>query len=167
MTQMAPDELARFYQAALTAGSILSGFNGTFISFRIRRESDYYRQPAVDFESRTARDVSVGLSRFNSSFLLIILGALCSLIFGIFLPLSSLAHWSRFTTGPAPILAGIVASAVLVGAYFFDELIHYEIIKWSRLKDDLRNWEGEWLIVVTGIFLAALLFVLTYCALSH
>ncbi|SRR6266481_802200 len=159
------DETRTFYEAALTAGAILSGFNGTFISFRIQREANYHRQPVTKFDemacSGKGQDAYIGRSRFNSSFLLIIIGTLCSMIFGVFLPLFALAN--RYDPGPGRILAGIAASTVLVMAYFFDELIHYEIVKWSRLLRDLKLWQYEWLIVISGVLLACL----AYCVISR
>jgi len=85
---MAPEGLQSFYEAALTAGAILSGFSGTFMAFRIQREANYYRQPVLDFREGKGRDVALGLSRFNSSLLLIILGTLCSMAFGVLWPLA-------------------------------------------------------------------------------
>lgn len=165
---MTPEELGRFYETALTAGAILSGFIGTFLTFRIQREANYYRQPVLDFNAKEpegrAKDVLIGLSHFTSSFLLIIIGALCSTAFGVFWPLLALAHWGPAQTGPAPIVAGLVGSVVLVGAYFLDELVHYKILK-THLANDLGEWKNEWAIVVGGVLLAALLFCITYSTL--
>jgi hypothetical protein len=165
---MAPEELQGFYEAALTAGAILSGFNGTFMAFRIQREANYYRQPVLDFQEAQGKDVWLGLSRFNSSLLLIILGTLCSMIFGVFWPLAALAHCHLFMSGPAPILAGIVASGTLVAAYFLDEIIHYEILKlsWPGFRSDLRSWRREWWIVVVGILLAIVSFGFIFLAVG-
>jgi hypothetical protein len=165
--EMTPDETRTFYEAAITASAILSGFNGTFLSFRIQREANYYRQPVLDFKEKRGVDAGIGLSQFNSSLLLIILGTLCSMMFGVFMPLAALSRWGRYTPNPALILAGIVASGVLVMAYFFNELIHYKILKWSRLSCDLKGWGYEWLIVISGVLLACLGFVLTYRIISH
>ncbi len=62
-----------FYTATLSAGAILMGFYGTFLAFRIQREANYYRQPALDFGLSEARDVYIGLTHFSSSFLLIVM----------------------------------------------------------------------------------------------
>jgi len=164
---MTPEECDRFYEAALTAGAILSGFIGTFVNFRIQRESNYYRQPVTKFDEGAThgrgQDAWIGLSRFNSSFLLIILAAFCSTAYGVFLPLSALAHWPRFTVSAPTILAGIVASLILVAAYFLDELIHYEVLKPSRLVSDLKSWAcHDWILVLSGVLLALLFAYLVY-----
>ncbi len=164
---MTPDQIEHFYEAALIAGAILTGFNGTFLSFRIQREANYYRQPVATFkegsESGRGQDAYIGLSHFTSSFFLIIVGALCSAIFGVLLPLSALAHWDLLPHSPACVLAGIIASAALVAGYFFDELFHYEIIKLNRLWQDVLDWKWEWAIVVASVLLAAAFWFLTYC----
>ncbi len=77
--------LREFYGSVTTAGAILAGFSGTFLSYRIQRESNYYRQ--VSIEKGEARDVYIGLSHFTSSFLLIIFSTVLSLVFGFLLPL--------------------------------------------------------------------------------
>lgn len=165
---MTVEDLGLFYQAALAAGSILTGFNGTFLTFRIQREANYYRQPVLDFNGERpegrGKDAPIGLSHFTSSFLLIILGALCSTTFGVLWPLLALAHWSPARTGPAPIVAGLVSSVVLVAAYFLDELIHYKILS-TRLANDLGEWKDEWIVVIGGIALSALLFLIAYSLL--
>jgi len=46
---MCAEGLGRFYEAALTAGAITSGFIGTFLAFRIQREAGYYRQVGAGF----------------------------------------------------------------------------------------------------------------------
>ena len=56
-----------FYTATLSAGAILTGFCGTFLSFRLQREANYYRQVALDFETREARDVFVDLTHFTAT----------------------------------------------------------------------------------------------------
>jgi hypothetical protein len=162
---MTPDELGLFYGVALTAGAILSGFIGTFLNFRIQREANYYRQPVLDFngdkpEGR-GKDARIGLSHFTSSFLLLILSAVCSTICGVFWPLLALARWRPAQTGPAPIVAGLGSSVILLAAYFFDELIHYKILKWN-LANDLREWKNELVVLVVGVLLAAL-FIYVVC----
>jgi hypothetical protein len=105
--QMTADQLARFYEAALTAGAIISGFIGTFLAFRIQREALYHRQPVLDFnpsgDEGTARDVHIGLAHFTSWFLLIVLAAIASMTFGVAWPLLAIAHWPPAMSGPAPI----------------------------------------------------------------
>jgi hypothetical protein len=166
---MTPDDLARFYEASLTAGAIITGFIGTFLAFRIQREASYHRQPVLDFnpsESQgRARDVHIDLSHFTSSFLLILLAAFASLIFGVAWPLLALANWPPAMSGPAPIVGGLFGSLVLVSAYFLDELVHYRILS-GRLTNDIAEWKSEWAIVVGGVLLAVLAYVLIWCALA-
>ena len=69
---------------------------------------------------------------------------------------------AAFHEGPAPILAGVIWSLVLVAAYFVDELVHYKIV----FRLDRAGWKREWGIVACGILLAALLFCVAYCALK-
>ena len=148
---MTQDQLTQFQQAALTGGAILFGFIGTFLSFRIQREANYYRQPVLDFNKSEkeplARDVHVNLSHFTSSLALIALAALISMIFGVLGPLAALAQWRIPVSSPEWILSGIVSSLVLVVFYFLDELYHYGII--GRLDGD--GWKKEWWIVLAGI----------------
>jgi hypothetical protein len=84
-------DLQAFFAASLSAGAILTGFCGTFLSFRIQREANYCRQPVLDFQSGTAKDVCIGLSHFSSSFLLLILASLLAVAFGFVSPLLALA----------------------------------------------------------------------------
>ena len=158
---MSLDDYARFCEAALTAGALLSGFIGTFLSFRIQREANYYRQPVTKFyegaDVGRGQDAWIGRSQFNSSFLLIILAALSAAVFGILLPLAALACLPSETVSVELVLAGVVFSLVLAAFYFLDEMIHYEIIKFSRLAADLKSWGNvESVVVVIGILLALL-----------
>jgi hypothetical protein len=147
------EHLEKFYEAALTAGAILSGFIGTFLNFRIEREASYFRSPQGTMRNQ---------QHFTSSFFLIITSAICSVVFGIVLPLFALAQGDRFAVSPATILAGIIGSLVVVGANFFDELFHYEII----CKPDCEGWKRELWIVVGGVLLAACAFTITFCIVS-
>ena len=110
---MSLEELNEFYGAALTGGAILSGFGATFLSFRIGREANYYRQPVLrykpDEECGNGQDSLINLSHFPPSLLLIIVSWFGSTIFGVLWPLAALAHLSPFMTGPVPLLAGIVS----------------------------------------------------------
>ena len=90
MTILSSDDLA-YFAACLSAGAILTGFCGTFLSFRIQREATYYRQPVCDFASGKARDVAIGLSHFSSPFLLLILGTLLAAAFGFVCPLLAIS----------------------------------------------------------------------------
>jgi len=142
-------DLQKFYEAALTAGAILSGFIGTFLSFRIQREASYFRFPGGRNRNQ---------QHFTSSLFLIIVSAISSVLFGVLLPLFALAQGDHFAVTAATILAGIIGSLVVVGAYFFDELFHYRIL----FKAD-PEWKNEIWIVVGGILLASCAFTMTFC----
>ena len=157
---MAEDPRA-FFESVLTAGAILSGFSGTFLSFRIQREASYYRQGAVDFTTGQGRDVYLGLTHFSSSFLLIILATITALICGFVIPLLALAGigWALLATNL--VVAGLMATLVLIGGYFVDELVHYEILS-TRLINDAREWGKEAPIAVGTMVLAALAGIVSY-----
>src|SRR5205807_8871788 len=89
-----------FYSAVLAAGAILTGFSGTFLQFRIQRESSYYRQPALSYEEGKAKDIVIGLSHFTSSFLLIICAVILEIVFGFCLPLFALANSATVFISP-------------------------------------------------------------------
>src|SRR5260370_7129474 len=114
---MTPDPIDHLYEADLIAGAILTGFNGTFVSFRIQREANYYRQPVATFkegsESGRGQDAYIGLSHFTSSFFLIIVGALCSAIFGVLLPLLALSPCDPLPPIPPYLLSRIITSPLL------------------------------------------------------
>ncbi len=139
--------------AILAAGAILTGFCGSFLSFKLQREANYYRQPAVDFESEEAKDIVVDLTHFTSGFLLLILASLASSIFGVVFPLMGILEIGWFAVHPEVSVAGIVGSGVLSAAYFTNELIHYRILS-SRLANDAWEWGREWITVVFGIVIA-------------
>src|SRR5690348_13569560 len=124
-----------FYSAALTAGSILAGFTGTFLSFRIQREANYFRDGQQQ--------------HFTVSFLLLVLGAVCTVIFGVVLPLFAIANPSR-AVSHATITAGVAAALIIVAFYFVAELVHYEVLK----KLDDSGWRQEWWIVPVALTLA-------------
>jgi hypothetical protein len=142
-----------FFGAALSAGAILSGFCGTFLAFRIQREASYYRQAAVDFHEGTGKDIFVGLTHFSSAFLLLVLATLFSGTFGFVFPLLALygSRWFVFHAGL--VVGGMIASLLLIAAYFVDELIHYRIIS-GRLAHDASEWKREWWVVTIGILAA-------------
>lgn len=142
-----------FFEAIINAGAILAGFCSTFLAFRIQRESNYYRQPALSFEEDEAKDIYIGLTHFTSAFLLIILAAVCSVVFGFVIPLFALAGKSGWLISPRIVVAGLVGSLVLLAGYFFDEMVHYGILS-QRLGEDAREWGREWPIVVVVILLA-------------
>ena len=148
-------EPRQFFEAIVEFGAILSGFCATFLAFRIQREASYFRQPAVNFGDGTAKDVYIGLTHFSSPYLLLCLGTLCSFVFGVLIPVLALAgspwalNQTRLTVG------GIFGTVVLIGSYFFDEMVHYEILS-RRLLNDAREWKRETPIVLAGIVLAIL-----------
>ena len=143
------------FAALLTAGAILSGFCGTFLSFRIQRESNYYRQPALSFQQKAAEDVYIGLTHFTSSLLLLILATLCVVIFGFLMPLLALAGSGWLLARPHLVISGLVATLVLLAGYFLDELVHYKILK-TNLVHDAKEWGRETVIVIAAILLAIL-----------
>lgn len=159
-------QLENFYDASLAAGAILSGFIGTFLNFRIQREAMYYRQPVLEWNNDNpggrAKDVFVDRSRFPLSLVVILLGALVSILYGVFLPLSALAHWNLCAVSPATILAGLVASIVLVATYFCVEMLHYKMFRVDR-----TSWANESWMAVIGISGAAALAILTYLSLRQ
>ena len=73
---MVSDQL---FPAALSAGAILSGFCGTFLTFRVQREANYYRQIFIDPSSKEPEDIYVGMSHFPASLTLLArINNLCS-----------------------------------------------------------------------------------------
>ena len=148
-----PESAEQFFAAVLSAGAILCGFCGTFLSFRIQREAGYYRQVALDFSSGKSKDIPVGLTHFTSAFLLLILATGCSAVFGFALPLLGLNGAAWVASRRGLVVGGMIAALVLLGAYFLDELVHYKIISW-HLVNDTQEWKAEWWIVVLAILAA-------------
>ena len=140
------------YAGLLSAGAILTGFCGTFLSFRIQREANYYRQPAVDLNTNTGGDVYIGLSHFTSSFLVLIAATLLAVVFGFILPLLALIGTPL---QPAIIVAGMVASVIGVLGYFTCEMIHYGVLN-RRLLNDRHEWGRLWGVVIITFLLAVL-----------
>jgi hypothetical protein len=153
------------YGALLSAGAIITGFCGTFLSFRIQREASYYRQPAVDFATGSGKDVFVNLTHFSSGFLLLSLASLGACIFGVVFPLLGLAGVIWFLARAGAAVAGVIGSLVLLVSYFVDELVHYRILS-SRLANDAREWGREWIVVCIGIAVAAGAAVLVVAVLA-
>lgn len=142
-----------FFGAVLSAGAILSGFCGTFLAFRIQREASYYRQPVVDFHEEMGKDIFIGRTHFSSAFLLLVLATVCSGTFGFVFPLLSLYGLRWFASQAGLVVGGVIASLVLLAAYFVDELIHYQIVS-GRLAHDASEWKREWWVVAIGIVAA-------------
>jgi hypothetical protein len=55
----------------------------------------------------------------------------------------------------------MIGGLLLIGAYFLDELVHYEILR--KLGSDRREWRREWWVVGIGI-LSAIFSVLWFGA---
>src|SRR5258706_15088191 len=125
----------RFFEVVISAGAIVAGFCSSFLVFRIQRESNYYRQPALSFEHKEARDVYIGLTHFTSSLLLLILAAFCSLVFGFVIPLLALSGVNVWFAKPGYVASGLVASVILLFGYFVDEMVHYGILS-RKLEND-------------------------------
>jgi hypothetical protein len=153
-----------FFESIIGAGAILSGFCGTFLAFRIQRESNYYRQPAVSFELEQGKDVFIGRTCFSPAFKLLVFGTICSVVFGFLLPLLALAGCAWVTSKQRLVVAGLIATVVLIGAYFLAELVHYQILN-TRFLRGKRKKGDERLVVYIGLFIALVLSLLAYCAL--
>lgn len=145
-------DLQSFFSACLSAGAILTGFCGTFLSFRIQREANYYRQPSVDFQSGTGRDIYIGLSHFSSSFLLLIIASLFSVLFGFVLPLLAL---SGVGIPKQSVVVGMVSAVIFVVAYFACEMVHYGVLN-RRLLHDRTEWGRSTGIVLVACMVAVL-----------
>jgi hypothetical protein len=128
-----------FFTAALSAGAILTGFCGTFLSFRIQREANYYRQPVLDFKTRGAKDVPINLSHFSTGFLMLILASVTTMTFGLVLPVLRLAGLGERLINSRVVAAGLIASLVLICGYFCVEMLHYNILS-NRLLHDRQEW---------------------------
>lgn len=155
-----------FFDSVFDAGTILCGFCGTFLSFRIQREATYYRQPALNFESAEAKDIFIGLTHFTVAFLLLILATVSATIFGFILPLFAIAGARWVLNRPNLVLSGLVATVVLLCAYYWAELAHYQIVS-RKLTHDKDEWRGECLIAILGISLGLISAVTTYILFSR
>lgn len=153
---MTPTNLESFFGSTLSAGAILSGFCGSFLTFRIGREAAYHRQPVVDPGEGGGNDAVVGLTHFSSPFLLLLFATIWSATFGIVFPMLALSGSAWFASRPRFVLGGLVGALLLIGAYFLDELIHYRILR--ILPSDAREWKREGWVVGIG-FLSAVVSV--------
>jgi hypothetical protein len=145
-----PSDPKSFFAIVIDAGAVLSGFCGTFLSFRIQREANYYRQPVLDYKTRRSRDVFIGMTHFTSSFFLLILATLGSLMFGVLIPLFAVAGSTWALAQTKLVVAGLVSVIILLVAYFFDELVHYRIIN-TNLINDAHEWGKELAIVIVAL----------------
>lgn len=151
-----------FYGAALSAGAILTGFCGTFLSFRLQREANYYRQVAVDFENKAARDIFVGLTHFTGPLLLLLFSTVIAALFGFVFPLVVLAEPALQTMFSVEIVAaGEVAALVLLFGYFIGELIHYRVLN-TNLVNDTKEWGKQWAVVLLTVMLAGAVFYVIF-----
>jgi hypothetical protein len=146
-----------FFSAVVSAGAILTGFCGSFLAFRIQREANYFRQPALDFATGKAKDVLIGLSHFSHPFLLLIAASLGSLLFGVLLPLFGIAGVSNRLVSPGVTVAGLAASTIVLCGYFYAEMNHYGILR-GDLVNDINEKRGAWPILI-GTALSAFLAV--------
>jgi hypothetical protein len=148
---MSADAIA-LYAALLSAGAILTGFCGTFLSFRIQREASYYRQPALDPKTGESVDIAAGLSHFTSSFLLLIIATLLAVACGFILPLLALLG---DPIQPKWIISGMVSSVIFVVGYFTCEMVHYEVLN-RKLLNDRREWERSRGVVMATFIVAVI-----------
>lgn len=146
-------EVQDFFSSALSAGAILTGFCGTFLSFRIQREANYHRQPAVDFRSGLGRDVYIGGSHFSSGFLMLILASLVTMTFGFILPLLALSGTMSEVISVRVVSGGLLSGLVLICGYFVVELRHYRILS-NRLISDGAEWGRQKMHVVAFVHIA-------------
>ncbi len=116
----------------LTAGAILAGFTGIFLIFRIQREADYYRNP----HSKEP----LNQQHFTSSFLLIILATLITMLTGVVAPLLTSLGVQSPLISRTSIVAGLFAGLTLIAGYVVDELVHYRI----AFKTWRNNVHNEW-----------------------
>ena len=145
-----------------SAGAILTGFCGTFLSFRLQREANYYRQVAVDFEHNEARDIYVGLTHFTGPLLLLLLSTIVAALFGFVFPLVALAEpASQIMFSVGIVAAGEVAALVLLFGYFVGELVHYQVLTTS-LVNDAMEWGSQWPVVLLTVMLAAAVFFVVF-----
>lgn len=151
-----------FYGAAISAGAILTGFCGIFLSFRLQREANYYRQVAIDFKHKTARDVYVGLTHFTGPLLLLLLATIVAAFFGFVFPLVVLAEPALQTIFSVGIVtAGEVAALVLLFGYFVGELVHYQVLNMS-LVNDSKEWSKQWPVVLLAVMAASAAFYVIF-----
>lgn len=153
-----------FYQAVIGAGATLSGFCGIFLAFRIQREANYYRQPALSFGQDEGKDIFLGLTKFSGPMFLLLLATICSVVFGFVFPLFALVGSFWALSHVRFIAAGLLAALILLGSYFLGELIHYDVLS-SDTIHQMRQWGKEWAVVIFGLVASLVGAALTYCFL--
>jgi hypothetical protein len=149
---------------ALAAGAILTGFCGTFLSFRIQREAEYHRKPSSQPDSKAGRAAHVSLSHFSASFLILISASVITMIFGTALPLLGLSGGASKWITIKLITAGLFAGLALIVGYFAVELVHYDI-RFNKLRSDQEEWKREIPIAIVSFSLALIFFVVVCVAL--
>ena len=142
-----PSDPRPFFEAVISAGAILAGFCGTFLAFRIQREANYYRQPALDYAEEKARDVYIGLTHFSSAFFLVSIATICSMIFGFLIPLFAIAGSKWALAQTKLVVSGLTASLILLLGYFVVELVHYDILSSDFIKDVLEQKRENWIML--------------------
>jgi hypothetical protein len=83
--------------------------------------------------------------------------------FGFLIPLLALAGSGWALAQTKLVVAGLVATVVLLAAYFYDELVHYRILN-MHLVNDSREWGREWAIVIVAVVFAAAASLAAYAA---
>jgi hypothetical protein len=146
-----------FFESIITAGAILSGFCGSFLTFRIQREAAYYRQPVLDFVTTSARDVKIGLTHFTAPFLILILTTTISLLFGVVIPVLGMVGVRNILVSERCVVGGLLAAVVFIAGYFLAELIHYEIIS-TMLPHDIAEWRKNRIVVLASAVASVLVF---------
>jgi hypothetical protein len=159
-------ESRAFFEAIITAGSVLAGFCGTFLSFRIQREASYHRQAALDFATGQAKDIFIGLTHFTSAFFLLALASLGAALFGFVFPLLALSGQRWFLARPEMAAIGLVWSLVMVAAYFVAEMVHYRIVD-SRLLNESRRWGREWIGILVALSFATVVSLKVFDSLEN
>lgn len=124
---MPSPEVISFFGAILSAGAILTGFCGTFLSFRIQREASFYSQPSLDFAQGKAKVITIGATHFTVAFGVLICASVCSAISGLVFPLCVLSGFA-WAESPRVVTYGMLLSLLLIFVYFVCELRHYDII---------------------------------------
>jgi hypothetical protein len=162
-----------FYSATLAAGAILTGFCGTFLTFRLTRESNYYRNPnenpssngavkAADKSEETTdskptdkaseENKEKNQTHFTAPLLLLLCATSSAAIFGFLFPLVALAMPNSTFGSAKAIIGGEIISLIFLAGYFLGELVHYDVFK--ILAGDEREWLRQIPILLVTFFVA-------------
>jgi hypothetical protein len=152
MADPAIDSARDFFFSTMTAGAIVAGFCGTFLSFRIQREAQFFRTP----------EKSHGIQHFTSSFMLILLATLVAMLVGVVMPVLYLAGFRPTWINPRAAAGGYLAAMVLVVGYFANELLHYRLVFRDQLGANAQDaeWRRESIVWVPALVLAAIAYAL-------